>query len=46
MFNRFKLGRTLCINPGSEYSEGILRGAIVDVNEKKRKVKSTQFVSG
>jgi Icc-related predicted phosphoesterase len=42
----FKLGRTLCINPGSEYSEGILRGAIVDVNEKKRKVKSTQFVSG
>ena len=42
----FKLGRTLCINPGSEYSEGILRGAIVDVNEKKRKVKSNQFVSG
>ena len=42
----FKLGRTLCINPGSEYSEGILRGAIVDINEKKRKVKSTQFISG
>ena len=32
--------------PGSEYSEGVLRGAIVDVNEKKRKVKSTQFISG
>jgi uncharacterized protein len=42
----FKLGRTVCINPGSEYSEGVLRGAIVDVNEKKRKVKSTQFISG
>lgn len=25
-----KLGRTLCINPGSEYPEGVLRGAIVD----------------
>lgn len=26
-----KIGRTLCINPGSESSEGILRGAIVNV---------------
>jgi uncharacterized protein len=42
----FKLGRTVCINPGSEYSEGVLRGAIVDINEKKRKLKSTQFISG
>jgi Icc-related predicted phosphoesterase len=42
----FKLGKTVCINPGSEYSEGVLRGAIVDVNEKKRKLKSTQFISG
>jgi uncharacterized protein len=42
----FKLGRTVCINPGSEYSEGILRGAIVQINEKKRKLKSTQFISG
>ncbi len=24
-----KLGRTLCLNPGSEYGEGILRGALV-----------------
>jgi hypothetical protein len=30
-----KLGRTLCINPGSEYSEGILRGVIVTVGEDK-----------
>jgi uncharacterized protein len=42
----FKLGKTVCINPGSEYSEGVLRGAIVDVNAKKRKVKSTQLISG
>jgi Icc-related predicted phosphoesterase len=29
-----KIGKTVCINPGSEYSEGILRGAIVNLNEK------------
>jgi len=28
----YRLGRTLCINPGSEYTEGILRGAIVDLD--------------
>jgi len=28
-----KIGRTLCINPGSEYSEGVLAGAVVDLNE-------------
>lgn len=26
-----KVGRTWCINPGSEYSAGVLRGAIVDL---------------
>lgn len=31
----FKLGRTLCINPGSEYSEGILRGVIVTLDKEK-----------
>jgi Icc-related predicted phosphoesterase len=31
----YKLGRTVCINPGSEYGQGILRGAIVDVEENK-----------
>jgi len=30
-----KLGKTLCINPGSEYSDGILRGAIVDLKDGK-----------
>ena len=24
-----RIGRTLCVNPGSEYSEGVLRGALV-----------------
>jgi Icc-related predicted phosphoesterase len=28
-----KIGRTLCINPGSEYGEGILRGCIVNLGK-------------
>jgi Icc-related predicted phosphoesterase len=28
------IGKTLCVNPGSEYTEGILRGYVVDVDEK------------
>ncbi len=28
-----KVGRTLCLNPGSEYSEGILRGVVVDLDD-------------
>jgi hypothetical protein len=39
-----KIGRTVCVNPGSEYSEGILRGVIVTLDEEK--VKSVQFTSG
>jgi len=39
-----KIGRTLCINPGSEYSEGILRGAIITLD--KDKIKSYQLTSG
>lgn len=31
------IGRTLCINPGSEYSEGILRGVIVELGDGKVK---------
>jgi Icc-related predicted phosphoesterase len=30
-----KIGRTVCINPGSEYSDGILRGALVNLGEDK-----------
>jgi len=37
------LGRTMCINPGSEYSEGILRGVIVNLS--KDKVLSYQLTS-
>ena len=41
---RCKIGRTLCLNPGSEYGEGVLRGVIVNIDESS--VKSMQFVSG
>jgi hypothetical protein len=39
-----KLGRTLCVNPGSEYNIGLLRAAIVDLEEGK--VKNYQLVAG
>jgi len=29
-----KIGRTMCLNPGSEYAEGMLRGALVNLHEK------------
>jgi Icc-related predicted phosphoesterase len=29
-----RIGRTLCINPGSEYSDGVLRGALVTLSDK------------
>jgi Icc-related predicted phosphoesterase len=39
-----KLGRTLCLNPGSEYSEGILRAVFVSM--RKGEVISHLFASG
>ena len=39
-----KIGRTLCLNPGSEYAEGILRGALITVEDNK--IKNFQFTSG
>jgi Icc-related predicted phosphoesterase len=29
-----KIGRTVCINPGSEYGQGVLRGALINLDEK------------
>jgi Icc-related predicted phosphoesterase len=40
-----KLGPTVCINPGSEYADGILRGAIVDLDRAKG-VRRWQIVQG
>jgi Icc-related predicted phosphoesterase len=40
-----RLGRTLVVNPGSEYGDGILRGALVTLDRKKG-VRSWQLVQG
>jgi Icc-related predicted phosphoesterase len=39
-----RIGRTLCVNPGSEYAEGVLRGVLVNLADGK--VQSHQLTSG
>jgi len=39
-----KISRTLCLNPGSEYSEGLLRGIIVELDRKG--IKDYMFTCG
>lgn len=39
-----KIMRTLCVNPGSEYGEGILRGVIIDL--EKEGIGNCLFTSG
>lgn len=39
-----KIGRTVCINPGSEYSQGILRGVLVHL--RGNKIKNYVLTSG
>jgi uncharacterized protein len=41
-----RIGSTLVLNPGSSYEEGVLQGAIVDIDAKKKKVKNYQLVNG
>lgn len=33
-----RIGRTMCINPGSEYSDGVLRGVVVTVRPSNGKI--------
>jgi len=40
-----RIGRILAINLGSEYSEGVLRGAIITLSPKKG-VRCYQLVAG
>lgn len=39
-----RIGRTTCINPGSEYGEGVLHGVLVNLRDGK--LASHQFVAG
>lgn len=40
-----KIGRTLCINPGSDYTEGILKGVLITF-DKDGSIKNHQLISG
>lgn len=40
-----RIGRTRAVNPGSEYAEGVLDGALVDVDPRAG-VRSVLLVSG
>ncbi len=39
-----QLGRTMCVNPGSEYGSGMLKVALLDI--RKERVKSWQLMTG
>jgi len=39
-----KVGRTLVVNPGSEYGEGVLRGCLITIADGQ--VKSYQMTAG
>ena len=41
-----RIGKTLALNPGSSYEEGVLQAALVTIDAKKRKVKNYQLVNG
>jgi uncharacterized protein len=41
-----RLGRTMAINPGSVYGDGVLQGAVLDIDKKKGKVSRYLLVNG
>jgi Icc-related predicted phosphoesterase len=41
-----KLGKTLAVNPGSTYEDGVLQAAIVDLDTKKAEVKRYLLING
>jgi Icc-related predicted phosphoesterase len=41
-----KIGKTLAVNPGSTYEDGVLQAAIVDVDAKKAEVKRYLLING
>jgi Icc-related predicted phosphoesterase len=41
-----KMGRTLAMNPGSVYGDGVLQGALLELNAKKGKVSKYLLVNG
>jgi len=41
-----RICRTLALNPGSSYEEGVLQGALVTLDARKAKIKNYVLVNG
>ncbi len=41
-----RLGQTLAVNPGSTYEEGVLQGAILEVDPRKARIRNYLLVNG
>ncbi|MDA8322539.1 MAG: metallophosphoesterase [Actinomycetota bacterium] len=41
-----RMGRTMAINPGSVYGDGVLQGALIELDPKRAKVKRYLLVNG
>jgi uncharacterized protein len=41
-----KMGRTLAVNPGSVYGDGVLQGAVIELDPKKAKISRYLLVNG
>jgi Icc-related predicted phosphoesterase len=41
-----RLGRTLAVNPGSSYEDGVLQAALVELDPKKGEVRNYQLING
>ena len=41
-----RMGRTMAINPGSVYGDGVLQGAVLELDKKKAKVSRYLLVNG
>jgi Icc-related predicted phosphoesterase len=40
------MGRTLAVNPGSVYGDGVLQGAVIELDAKKAKISRYLLVNG
>jgi uncharacterized protein len=41
-----RLGKTLAVNPGSAYEEGVLQSSIIELDEKRGRIRNYQLVTG
>lgn len=41
-----RMGKTLAVNPGSAYEEGVLQASVIELDQKRGKIKNYQLVTG